>query len=54
MPDAELTVQVFTRILAAGAGRAWATLLDLDAAAGVCPKDHPPAGAGACTQEQLF
>lgn len=54
MPDAELTVQVFTRILAAGAGRPWSSLRDLDIAAGIFPKSQPTGTGDALAQGQLF
>lgn len=54
MPDAELTVAVFARVLTAGAGRRWSTLLDLDAAAGIFPRPSRAGAADVLTQEALF
>lgn len=54
MPDTELTVQVLARCLAAGAGRTWSTLRDLDIAAGIFPKPRQTEGGDALIQEQLF
>ena len=54
MPDAELTVQVLKRALAAGRERdLWTTLRDLDAVAGVAPRPAAT-GADASAQEALF
>jgi DNA polymerase-3 subunit epsilon len=54
MPDTELTVQVLMRCLAAGAGRTWSTLRDLDIAAGIFPKPRQTEAGKALIQEQLF
>jgi DNA polymerase-3 subunit epsilon len=52
MPDAEVTSEIFRRLLADGARAGlWATLTDLDAAAGLQPR---PAPGPHLTQEQLF
>ena len=54
MPDAELTVQVFTRALAAGnSGGLWATLQDVEAAAGIAPRPRRNRDPGA-VQDPLF
>jgi DNA polymerase III epsilon subunit-like protein len=55
MPDAELTVQVLQRALAAAHERGlWATLRDLDAAAGITPRHARTGDAGDPMQEALF
>jgi DNA polymerase-3 subunit epsilon len=55
MPDAELTVQVLQRALKAGRERGlWATLRDLDAAAGITPRHARTGGADDAVQEALF
>jgi DNA polymerase-3 subunit epsilon len=54
MPDTELTVQVLARCLAAGAGRTWSTLRELDIAAGIFPKPQHTGAGNALIQEQLF
>jgi DNA polymerase III epsilon subunit-like protein len=52
MADAEVTGEVFRRLLADGARlRLWATLADLDAAAGLPPR---PAPSPPLLQEPLF
>lgn len=52
MPDAEVTTEIFRRLLADGARLGlWATLTDLDAAAGLQPKAAP---ARDLMQEPLF
>jgi DNA polymerase-3 subunit epsilon len=55
LPDAELTVQVFGKALAAGHERhRWATLRDLDAAAGIAPRPAANGADSALVQEPLF
>jgi DNA polymerase III epsilon subunit-like protein len=55
MPDAELTVQVLQRALAAGRERGlWSALRDLDAATGITPRHAKAGDADVPVQEQLF
>jgi DNA polymerase III subunit epsilon len=55
MPDAELTVQVLQKALAAGRERRlWATLRGLDAAAGIAPRPAANGADDAPVQEPLF
>jgi DNA polymerase-3 subunit epsilon len=55
MPDAELTVQVLQRALAAGHERGlWTALRDLDAAAGIAPRPAANGANNAPAQEPLF
>ena len=55
LPDAELTVQVFEKALAAGhERRLWATLRELDAAAGIAPRPAANGAVDALVQEPLF
>lgn len=53
MPDVEVTAEVFRRLLEEGAAAGhWATLLDLDAAAGLRPRPRP--STDVAFQETLF
>jgi DNA polymerase-3 subunit epsilon len=55
MPDAELTVQVFQRVLADGKERRlWTSLRDLDAVAGVAPRHAPAMADDSAVQNTLF
>ena len=55
MPDAELTVQVLQRALAAGhERRLWTALRDLDAAAGIAPRPAVDGAGDGPVQEPLF
>ena len=55
LPDAELTVQVFEKALAAGhERRLWATLRELDVVAGIAPRPAANGAVDALVQEPLF
>jgi DNA polymerase-3 subunit epsilon len=55
MPDTELTVQVLQAALAEGRERRlWATLRDLDAAAGIAPRPAANRAGNAQAPEPLF